>query len=52
MSQFANGSIGPLLVPIIIEFNITVEQATRLITLCILMTGVGVRLKQHFNCPI
>ena len=42
MSQFANGSITPLIVPIIIEFNISVEEATRLITLNILFTGVGV----------
>jgi hypothetical protein len=43
MSQFANGSITPLIVPIIIDFNISVDQATRLITLNILFTGVGVR---------
>jgi hypothetical protein len=43
MSQFSNGSITPLIVPIIIDFKIGVEQATRLITLNILFTGVGVR---------
>lgn len=43
MSQFANGSIGPILVPIIVDFKISVEQATRLITLNILATGIGVR---------
>lgn len=46
MSQFANGSITPVIVPIILEFEISVEQATRLITLNILFTGVGVRLKK------
>lgn len=44
MSQFGNGSITPLIVPIIIDFNISVEQATRLITLNILFTGIGVGL--------
>lgn len=43
MSCFANGTITPLIVPIIIDFKVSVEQATRLITLNILFTGVGVR---------
>ncbi|KPI35977.1 putative MFS-type transporter [Cyphellophora attinorum] len=41
MSQFANGSITPIIVPILIDFQISVAQATRLITLNILATGVG-----------
>lgn len=43
MSQFANGSIAPILVPLITEFSLSVEQASRLITLNILATGIGVR---------
>lgn len=52
MSQFANGSIGPILVPIIVDFKISVEQATRLITLNILATGIGVRSTVHHSFEV
>lgn len=44
MSNYATGSITPVLLPIVLEFKISLDQASYLITCNILTLGLGVRL--------
>lgn len=42
MSNYITSSINPILVPIIVEFDVSVTKATYLVTCNILTLGLGV----------